>query len=157
MSPSSRLLVAALPVVMVAGLSSLTTLPNIPTWYAGLAKPWFTPPNSVFSPVWTVLYALMAYSVWRILAIPDGVPGRPGALSAFLVQLALNAAWSWAFFWLHSPLAGLVVIAVLLAMILVTVRRFWLLDRLAAMLLVPYAVWVAFAIVLNAAIWHLNT
>jgi tryptophan-rich sensory protein len=74
----------------------------------------------------------------------------------FFVQLALNAAWSWAFFWLHSPLTGLVVIAVLLAMILVTVRRFWSLDRLAAALLVPYAVWVAFATVLNAAIWHLN-
>jgi benzodiazapine receptor len=156
MSPFSRLLAAGLPVLMAAALGSLATLPNIPTWYAGLAKPWFTPPNGVFSPVWTILYALMAYSVWRILTLPDRAPGRHGALAAFFVQLALNAAWSWAFFGLHSPLAGLVVIAVLLAMILVTVRRFWSLDRLAAALLVPYAVWVAFATVLNAAIWHLN-
>jgi tryptophan-rich sensory protein len=156
MSPFSRLLAAGLPVLMAAALGSLATLPNIPTWYAGLAKPWFTPPNGVFSPVWTILYALMASSVWRILTLPDRAPGRDGALRAFFVQLALNAAWSWAFFWLHSPLAGLVVIAGLLAMILVTVRRFWSLDRLAAALLVPYAVWVAFATVLNAAIWHLN-
>ena len=77
-------------------------------------------------------------------------------MAAFFVQLALNAAWSWAFFGLHSPLAGLMVIAVLLAMILVTVRQFWSLDRLAAALHVPYAVWVAFATALNAAIWHLN-
>jgi len=156
MSPFSRLLAAGLPVLMAAALGSLATLPNIPTWYAGLVKPWFTPPNGVFSPVWTILYALMAFSVWRILTLPDRVPGRDRALMVFFVQLALNAAWSWAFFWLHSPLTGLVVIAVLLAMILVTVRRFWSLDRLAAALLVPYAVWVAFATVLNAAIWHLN-
>ena len=143
MSPFSRLLTAGLTVLMAAALGSLATLPNIPTWYTGLAKPWFTPPNGVFSPVWTILYALMAFSVWRILTLPDRVPGRDGALMVFFVQLALNAAWSWAFFWLHSPLTRLVVIAVLLAMILVTVRRFWSLDRLAAALLVPYAVWVA--------------
>jgi translocator protein len=156
MLPFSRLLAAGLPVLMAAALGSLATLPNIPTWYAGLAKPWFTPPNSVFSPVWTILYALMAYSVWRILTLPDGIPGRSGALTAFFVQLGLNAAWSWAFFWLHSPLAGLVVIAVLLAMILVTLWQFWALDHLTAALLVPYAAWVAFATALNAAIWYLN-
>ena len=156
MSPVSRLLAAGLPVLTAAALGSLATLPNIPTWYAGLAKPWFTPPNGVFSPVWMILYALMAYSLWRILTLPDGVPGRNGALTAFFVQLAFNAACSWAFFGLHSPLTGLVVIAVLLAMILVTIWQFWSLDRLAATLLVPYAVWGAFATVLNTAIWHLN-
>ncbi len=77
-------------------------------------------------------------------------------MTAFFVQLAFNAAWSWAFFWMRSPLAGLLVILPLLLIILVTIRRFWPLDRLAAALLVRYAVWVAFATVLNAAIWRLN-
>src|SRR3954467_7137285 len=126
----SRLLAAGLPVLMAAALGSLATLPNIPTWYAGLAKPWFTSPNGVFSPVWTILYALMAYSVWRILTLPDRAPGRHGALAAFFVQLALNAAWSWAFFWLHSPLAGFLVMPPLLAVIVATIRLFWPLDRL---------------------------
>ena len=107
--PLVRALAAALPVAAAAILGSVATLPNIPTWYASLAKPSFTPPNSVFSPVWTILYALMAYAAWRILSLPWGAPGRAGALMAFFVQLALNAAWSWAFFWMRSPLAGLLV------------------------------------------------
>jgi benzodiazapine receptor len=154
--PLLRALAAVVPVAAAAILGSAATLPNIPTWYASLAKPSFTPPNGAFSPVWTILYALMAYAAWRLLSLPQGTAGRAGALTAFFVQLALNAAWSWAFFWMRSPWAGLLVILPLLLMILVTIRRFWPLDRLAAALLVPYAVWVAFATVLNAAIWRLN-
>jgi benzodiazapine receptor len=152
----ARALIAVAPVAAAAFLGNLATLPNIPTWYAGLAKPGFTPPNGVFGPVWTVLYALMAYAVWRILSLPAGAPGRGAALAAFFVQLALNAAWSWAFFWLRSPAAGLLVILPLLATIVATIRLFWPLDRLAAALLAPYAAWVAFATALNAAIWRLN-
>jgi tryptophan-rich sensory protein len=152
----ARALIAVAPVAAAAFLGNLATLPNIPTWYAGLAKPGFTPPNGVFGPVWTVLYALMAYAAWRILSRPKETPGRGAAVAAFFVQLALNAAWSWAFFWLRSPAAGLLVILPLLATIVATIRLFWPLDRLAAALLVPYAAWVAFATALNAAIWRLN-
>ena len=151
-----RATIAILPILGAAVLGNVATLPNIPTWYAGLAKPSFTPPNGVFGPVWTLLYALMAYAVWRILSRPAGTPGRGAALGAFFVQLALNAAWSWAFFGLRSPLAGLLVILPLLIMILVTLWRFRPLDRLAAALLAPSTAWVAFATVLNIGIWRLN-
>ena len=154
--PLQRLLIAALPVVAVSVAGSLVTTPNIPTWYAGLAKPGFTPPNWLFAPVWTTLYILMAYALWRILALPKDRPGRSAAIAAFFAQLALNSLWSFAFFGAHSPPAGLAVIVALIVAILATIRAFWKLDRRAALLFVPYLVWVAYATALNAAIWQLN-
>ncbi len=151
-----RLALAIVPVALAAVLGTIATTPNIPTWYAGLAKPGFTPPNWVFGPVWTILYGAMAYAVWRVLSLPSGQVGRSAALIAFFVQLALNAAWSWAFFALRNPFAGLVVILALAAAILVTLRLFSRLDRIAAWCLVPYLAWVAYAALLNLAIWRLN-
>jgi translocator protein len=156
MPPLLRAMTAILPVVLAGVLGNLATSPNISGWYAGLTKPGFTPPNFVFGPVWSVLYALMAAALWRILSVPRTRPGRGAALTAFFVQLALNAAWSFAFFAAHSPLAGLVVIGALVAAILATIRLFWPLDRLAAVLIVPYAAWVGYAAMLNLAIWRLN-
>ncbi|MBZ6077698.1 TspO/MBR family protein [Microvirga puerhi] len=154
--PVQRFLIAVLPVAAAGVLGTIATTPNIPTWYAGLAKPGFTPPNWLFGPVWTLLYALMAYALWRILSLPSDRPGRRTAIAAFFVQLVLNALWSWAFFGAHSPLAGLVVIAALLIAIIATIHAFWPLDRTAAGLLVPYLAWVIYATALNAAIWRLN-
>ncbi|WP_371682029.1 TspO/MBR family protein [Microvirga sp. 17 mud 1-3] len=154
--PFRRFLAAVLPVAAAGVLGSIATTPNIPTWYAGLAKPGFTPPNWLFGPVWTLLYAMMAYALWRILSLPKNHPGRPGAVAAFFVQLALNALWSWAFFGAQAPLAGLVVILALIVAIVATIRAFWPLDRAAALLLVPYLAWVTYATALNAAIWRLN-
>jgi translocator protein len=154
--PLPRLLVAALPVAAVSALGSLATVPNIPTWYAGLEKPGFTPPNWVFGPVWTVLYAMMALALWRILSLPRGLPGRSGAVAVFFAQLALNGLWSWAFFAARSPLAGLIVILALIVAIIATIRAFQPLDRGAAWLLAPYLAWVAYATALNGAIWRLN-
>lgn len=154
--PVQRFLIAVLPVVAVSVAGSLVTTPNIPTWYAGLAKPGFTPPNWLFGPVWTTLYVMMAYAIWRILSLPKDQPGRTAAVAAFFVQLALNSLWSFAFFGARSPVAGLVVIAALIVAILATIRAFWPLDRLAAWLLVPYLAWVSYATALNGAIWHLN-
>jgi tryptophan-rich sensory protein len=151
-----RALLAAGPVALAGALGTLATRPNIPTWYAGLAKPGFTPPNWVFAPAWTALYALMAYALWRVLSLPRDTDGRSGALTAFSVQLALNAAWSWAFFAGQSPIAGLLVIVLLLAAILWTLARFWRLDRLSGLLLLPYLAWVVYATALNFAIWRLN-
>ena len=104
--PLRRALAAVVPVAAAATLGSVATLPNIPTWYASLTKPSFTPPNGVFSPVWTILYAFMAYAAWRLLSVPQGTPRRAGALTAFFVQLALTAAWSWVFFGMRSPWPG---------------------------------------------------
>jgi benzodiazapine receptor len=154
--PLFRFLIAVAPVVAVAVSASLVTQPNIPTWYAGLAKPGFTPPNWAFPVAWTILYALMAYALWRILALPKSCPGRAGAIIAFFVQLALNGLWSFAFFGAQSPSAGLVVIAALIVAILATMASFWKLDRTAALLLVPYLAWVSYAALLNGTIWRLN-
>ncbi|WP_134500519.1 TspO/MBR family protein [Microvirga pakistanensis] len=154
--PFRRFLVAVLPVVAVAVAGSLVTEPSIPTWYAGLEKPDFTPPNWAFPVAWTLLYALMAVALWRILSLPAHRPGRSGAIMAFFVQLALNCLWSFAFFGAHSLVAGLIVILALIVAILATIRAFWPLDRLAALLLVPYLAWVLFATALNGAIWQLN-
>lgn len=138
-----------------AQLGSLATVPNLAPWYAGLAKPWFTPPNAAFPIAWTILFALMAVSVWRAAMLSRG-PERTFALGAFALQLALNVGWSFAFFAARSPLLGLVAIALLLPAILWTIVRFRPIDGLAAALLWPYAAWVAFAAALNAAILHLN-
>ena len=155
-SPLQRFLAAVGPVALVAVSASLVTRPNIPDWYAGLAKPAFTPPNWLFPVAWTLLYAMMALAVWRILRLPRSHPGRSSAVAAFFTQLALNGLWSFAFFGARSPLAGLVVILALVGAILVTIRAFWGLDRTAALLLAPYLAWVAYATILNGAIWRLN-
>lgn len=156
MPPLRRLLVSVLPVVAVSVSASKATQPNIPTWYAGLQKPGFTPPNWAFPVVWTLLYAMMAYALWRILSLPENRPGRSAAIIAFFVQLVLNGLWSFAFFGAQSPLAGLVVIAALIAAILATLVTFWRLDRTAALLLLPYLAWVCYATLLNGTIWRLN-
>jgi tryptophan-rich sensory protein len=147
------LIFAILPVVAASLLGSAATVPQIPGWYAGLAKPPFNPPNWIFAPVWTTLFAMMAYAVFRILRQPLD---KRWALVAYHIQLALNLAWSCVFFGLNSPLGGILVILPLLAMILVTIAAFRPIDRLAALLLWPYLAWVWFATLLNASIWWLN-
>lgn len=149
-------LIAIVPVVVVSLLGNAVTIPQVLTWYPTIAKPPFNPPNWVFGPVWTTLFVLMAYGVYRVLRTPAGTPGKPQALIAYHVQLALNLAWSCVFFGLNSPLGGLLVIVPFLAMILVTIALFGRVDRLAANLQWPYVAWVSFATLLNVSIWWLN-
>ena len=129
------------------------TAPNIPAWYAGLAKPSFNPPNGVFMPVWTALYVVMALAAWRVWR-HTGFRSR--AIGLWLVQLGLNFAWSFIFFGLHAPLAALLELIVLWLAILATMISFGRIDRLAGWLLIPYLCWVSFAGVLNFWIWRLN-
>lgn len=147
-------IIALTPVVAAAVLANLATMPNIPTWYAGLVKPSFNPPNWVFGPVWTILYALMAYAFFRVLQ--SRAPGRATAVTLFLLQITLNALWSWAFFASHSPLAGLIVIVALLILLVATTIAFWKVDRTAGVLLLPYLAWVGFATLLTWEIFRLN-
>jgi len=142
-------------VVTASALGQLATYPNLAPWYAGLVKPSFNPPNWVFGPVWTGLYALMAFAAWRILRRPPS-PARRWALTWFFVQLALNTAWSWMFFGAHRPLLGLVNIIPQFAVIVATIAAFARLDRVAGCCLVPLAAWVGYASVLNAAVYWLN-
>jgi tryptophan-rich sensory protein len=149
---------ALIAVAVVAAASvtgQIATYPNLAPWYASLTKPAFNPPNWMFGPVWTTLYLLMVFAVWRILRLPSG-PTRRTALTLFFVQLAMNATWSWMFFAANSPLLGLINIVPQLALIVATVVVFYRLDRLAAYCLIPLAAWVAFATVLNFSIWLLN-
>ena len=147
---------AVLPVLAVALLGRLATMPNLEPWYAGLAKPGFTPPNWVFGPAWGTLYVLMAVAAWRVLRTPPHGPRIGPAIALFYLQLAFNAAWSWMFFGVHSPVLGLVNIIPQVAVIAATIVAFWRIDRIAGALLVPLAAWVGFAAALNAGVVILN-
>jgi translocator protein len=149
-------LIASILACQFAGfLGSLFTTPAIPTWYATLKKPFFNPPNYIFGPVWTSLYLLMGISLFLFWRRSDS-PGYRTALIFFFVQLILNILWPIAFFGLRSPLSGLVVILLLWIAILLTIWRFLKTSRMGGLLLLPYLVWVSFAVLLNAALWRLN-
>lgn len=138
----------------VGAAASLFTEPNIATWYAGLVKPSFNPPNWVFAPVWTTLYVLMAVAAWRVWQ-KTGL-GDP-ALYTFWSQLFLNFCWSGIFFGLHQPGFALAELLLLNLAILATLVLFWRRDTVAGMMLVPYLGWTCFAGLLNYEIWRLNT
>lgn len=151
-----RASLALIPVITASLLGQWATYPNLASWYATLAKPSFNPQNWIFAPVWTTLYLLMAYAVWRILKVTNRLAERRIALMLFFLQLGLNALWSWLFFGLNNPLAGLLNIIPQLLIVVATIDRFRRLDLVAALCLVPLAVWVAFASLLNFEIWRLN-
>lgn len=136
-------------------LGAIFTTPSIPTWYAGLNKPSFNPPNWLFGPVWTLLYLLMAFSLYLVWSQKDSKK-KLAALFIFFTQLVLNSLWSIIFFGLHSPLFAFIEILFLLAFIVLTVIKFKALSKLAAYLLLPYLLWVTFASTLNLAIVLLN-
>lgn len=125
-------------------------------WYAALEKPAFTPPDGLFAPVWTLLYLMMALAAWRVWRRAEAPLARP-ALGLWALQLALNLCWSFVFFGARLVGAALAEIAVLLVAIAATAVLFWRVDRVAGWLLAPYAAWVAFAALLNAAILALNS
>jgi len=139
----------------VSAFGAVITAASVADWYPTLHKPWFNPPNEVFAPVWTVLYLMIAVAGWLVWRRAGLRRGRT-ALSFYALQLVLNLGWSWVFFGLRSPGAGLVVIVALLAAIVATTVLFARIDRWAAWLFVPYCAWVGFATLLNAAIWWLN-
>jgi tryptophan-rich sensory protein len=139
----------------VAALGSWLTMPSIHGWYAGLAKPSFNPPDSLFGPVWSALYFLMSMAVW--LAWRSAPPvWRLRVLLIYIAQLALNLFWSILFFALHLPLLALIDCLALLAAIVWAISVFRQFSPTAGWLLMPYAIWVAFACLLNGAIIHLN-
>jgi benzodiazapine receptor len=152
----ARLLLCIVVCQLAGGIGALFTGPAIPTWYATIAKPAFNPPSWLFGPVWITLYVVMAVAAFLVWQRGLNVPAVRTALALFGAQLILNAAWSGLFFGLRSPLAGLVDIVALLALIVATIVAFGRVSALAAWLLVPYLAWVAFATVLNATIWWLN-
>jgi len=141
---------------VAGGIGSIFTAPAISTWYATLEKPAFTPPNSVFAPVWITLYLLMAIAVFLIWrkGLDEKVLRR--AFLIFWGQLIINILWSVVFFGLKSPLAGVITIIILWFAILLTLITFFKNSNVAGGLLVPYIVWVSIATYLNVGIWILN-
>jgi tryptophan-rich sensory protein len=124
-------------------------------WYASLAKPAWTPPGALFAPVWTALYLAMGIAAWMVWR--RGGRSRAPALALYLVQLALNALWSYLFFGLHRPGLAFLDIALLWAAILSVLFLFWRVKAVAGALILPYLLWVSFAACLNFAIWRLNS
>jgi benzodiazapine receptor len=139
-----------LAIVVGGGLAiGFVTRPD--AWYAALVKPSFNPPNWLFGPVWTTLYVMIAVAGWRVWR-----GGDSAALRLWWVQLALNFAWSPAFFAMRNIGLALIIVLLLLLTIALFVRYAWGRDRTAALLFLPYAAWVSFASLLNAAIYLLN-
>ncbi len=139
----------------VAAAGGAVTATSVGDWYQSLAKPGFTPPDWLFAPVWTALYVLMAVAAWRVWRA-SGFSAARGALLAFVVQLALNLGWSVLFFGMNAIGAALAEMVALLTAIVVTLVLFIRIDRLAGILLLPYALWVGYALLLNASIWLMN-
>jgi len=150
---SPFVLMGFLALSFLVALSGIQFQPG--EWYEGLKKPFWTPPNSVFGPAWTMLYVLMATSAWLVWK-SAGMAKAKGALAIYLFQLLLNASWSLVFFGWHRMGLGFVNIVFLWLAIAATVRLFWRHNQVAAILLVPYLLWVGFAGLLNFTIWRLN-
>ncbi|MFH1182120.1 MAG: TspO/MBR family protein [Candidatus Woesearchaeota archaeon] len=154
MNKVAKLVIAVFICELIGIIGASFTIPSIPTWYAGLQKPSFSPPNWIFSPVWTALYFLMGVSLY--LVWQNRVKGRRQAIKIFMIQLVLNLLWSILFFYQRSPLAAFVEIVILWSAILATIFFFYRISKAAAYILIPYLLWVSFAAILNLSIYLLN-
>ncbi|MFH1403637.1 MAG: TspO/MBR family protein [Candidatus Altiarchaeota archaeon] len=150
-------LVASVLLCLTAGfIGSYYTTQSIPTWYAGLEKPSFNPPNWVFGPVWTMLYVMMGVSLYIFWKKNNGFGENRLGLILFAIQLVLNSLWSIIFFGWRDISLALAEIMVLWAVILATIILFKKTSRTASLLLTPYLLWVSFATILNYSIMTLN-
>lgn len=150
----TKAIISALVCSGLGFASGYITASQISTWYETLVKPNWNPPNWIFGPVWTILYIMMGIAFARIWHSDH--PHKKTAMALFAGQFVLNLLWTPTFFGMHNLLLALVVILLLLGMLIYTTRRFALIDKTAAYMLVPYILWVAFATVLNGTIWGLN-
>jgi benzodiazapine receptor len=139
-----------------AGIASAFTARSVRTWYPSLRKPPGNPPASYFGPAWALIYFLMTIAAWNVWRVGDGWTDASAAITVFLIQLALNAAWSVIFFGLRSPGLALIEIVLLWASILASIILFWGISTFSAALLMPYLAWITYATYLNAGIWRLN-
>jgi len=150
-------LIVCIAICQLAGvIGSIFTMDNIPTWYASLTKPPLQPPNWLFGPVWITLYTLMGISLFLVIKKGFEFPGVKAGTAIFTVQLVLNTLWSIVFFGMHELLFSIIIIAALWLMILLTMLKFKPISFTAAVLLLPYLLWVSFASYLNSAIYVLN-
>jgi translocator protein len=150
-------LILCIIICQLAGVAgSVFTMSSVATWFPTLITPSYAPPGWVIGVVWTILFTLMGISLFLVWREGLEKPDVKMALYIFAAQLVVNILWSWAFFGLQSPLAGLAVIAVLWVLILLNIIKFWPISKWAGGLLLPYILWVSFAGFLNFTIWRLN-
>lgn len=149
-----KLFISLLLPQIAGGLGAFFTLSSVQSWYLTLNKPSWNPPSWLFGPVWTTLYVLMGiacYLIWK-----SEHPRKKQVLTLYFLQLFLNFLWSPAFFGVQNPMLGMLVIVPLWAAILACILMFRKINTWAALLMIPYLLWVSFATVLNATIWYLN-
>lgn len=151
-----KLIVSIAICLLAGGLGTIFTIPSIPTWYATLVKPSFSPPNYLFGPVWTILYILMGISLYLIWKKGTKTQKVREALMIFGLQLFLNAVWSPIFFGARNLFVALIVIIFMWYFILKTILSFGKINKTASYLLYPYLAWVSFASILNFSVWMLN-
>ena len=154
-SNTLKLIISIVLTVGLGSLGGIFTIAEIPNWYAGLNKPSFNPPNWIFGPVWTTLYCLMGISFYLIWKLPASSERTKG-VRIFIIQFVLNFGWSIIFFSMHQLGWALVEIIAMWIFILLTILQFRKLSIPAAVLLIPYLLWVSFASILNGSIWQLN-
>ncbi len=155
MKKALLLILCILFTLFVGALSGIATSDSITGWFTTLNKPFFNPPNYLFGPVWTTLYILMGISFYLILNQKEN-EFRKKAIAIFLVQLFLNFCWSFLFF--KFQLLGIALIEIILIWIsiIIMIIVFYKINKTAALIQIPYLLWVSFASVLNGAIWWLN-
>ena len=157
MNKVSRIAIVVVICLLVGYVSGMVTRASITTWYPTLIKPSFNPPNWIFAPVWTSLYVMMGVAaglIWN--QITTQIATVTKALQFFIIQLVLNALWSYLFFGLHNLMLATIEVVLLWLMIFETYSQFAKINKTASYLMLPYLAWVSFASVLTASIWWLN-
>jgi tryptophan-rich sensory protein len=149
-----KLFISLLLPQIAGGLGAFFTLSSVQSWYLTLNKPSWNPPSWLFGPVWTTLYVLMGIACFLIWKSEH--PRKKQVLTLYFLQLFLNSLWSPAFFGAQNPMLGILVILPLWGCIIACIFFFRKINTWAAVLMIPYLIWVSFATVLNATIWYLN-
>ena len=151
-----KLIISFIVTFAAAALGSYFTFPSVNTWYASLNKPFFNPPNWVFGPVWTLLYILMAISLYLVWKKEVPRPEKTKAMILYAMQLTLNALWSVIFFGMREPAIAFAEIVMLGFAVILTARSFGKISTVSGRLFIPYIAWVGFAAALNLSIVVLN-
>lgn len=155
MNKTLMLILCLVLTLSVGSIAGIATSQSVDTWFVNINKPWFNPPNFIFAPVWTTLYVLMGISLYLILQSPK-TSQRKIAITVFLIQLFLNFCWSFLFFKYHWLGVAFIEILLMWLSIISMIVIFLRVNKTAAVLQIPYLLWVSFASILNGAIWWLN-
>lgn len=157
MSKTVKIILAAIVSLILGSAGGLVTTPSIPTWYVFLNKPFFSPPNWLFGPVWTILYILIGISFALIWSkYKKGDKKVIAAMKLFGIQFLLNIIWSPVFFGLKNLFLAFIIIIFMWYFLFKTIKAFAKIDKKASYLLYPYLAWISFASLLNFSVWILN-